>query len=181
MHDEFQVSFSVSSLLSPFPLLKSSSDLSDRRNEVDSPSWLLETWMQKWSTREIFRRDPPRENIITGLASRGRERTILNDLQIRRFRSDFIRLCYLFTRCTAQFCIFRGCTDKSKCDYTGSGEIAPLFAFRISTRACAILFLPTLLTYLIRNLEEFIQRKKNKCTASSKLRLNILWKHIFFP
>lgn len=89
---------------------------------------------------------------------RSRTRRSVLALRIWSLCCDFIRLCYLLTRCTTQFCVFRSC--KSKCDYTGSDEIAPLFALWISIRACTILFLSTLLTYVISNLVETCATKE---------------------
>lgn len=79
------------------------------------------------------------ENIIVDLAKP-------EVTQRRSGRSiEILFVCvYLFIRYTMHTCVFRNCTDVNKCDYTESGEIAPLFALRISIRACTILFLSAL-------------------------------------
>lgn len=45
--------------------------------------------------REIFRHDQTGENIITGLASRGRERAAL---RVQSLHCDFVRLCAICLR-----------------------------------------------------------------------------------
>lgn len=105
----------------------------------------------------------PVENIIVDLTKPEVARSSSRSIAI-------LFVCvYLFTRYTTHTCVFRSCTDMNKCDYTESGEIAPLFVLWITIRACTILFLSTLcLRILLISNKQSCAKKENNCVSCSE-------------